>query len=134
MTDPLKFQEVIGHQFPIFTREQSLPLNIYEGWYPIVEKFLVRLHEMYLAAPHKDEWLQTLKILAIKEKFGTLRVYFHAPISRSQRLELLSILDAAAKTCELCGQPGMLRKDSTGWSMRTRCDEHYKQELLRQNF
>ena len=134
MIDPTEFQETIRRQFPIFTRKQTLPLTVYEGWYPVVEKFLARLHEMYLASPRKDEWLQTLEIQAIKEKFGTLRVYFQAPITPSQRLELLAILDEAAKTCELCGQPGTLRKDSTGWSMRTRCDEHYARELLRQNY
>lgn len=58
-------------------------------------------------------------VTQVKEKFGTLRVYYYGPD--------VPAVDAAeresGRVCEACGEPGRMRKRG-GWLM-TRCDRCY---------
>lgn len=62
-----------------------------------------------------------VEIMQIKEKFGGLRFYVMQGSD-----ELFDAINAAEeeslKLCELCGEPGSLRK--TGGWLRTLCDRH----------
>jgi len=79
------------------------------GWYPI----LVRLEER-LGVIDPD-----YRVLQIKEKFGTLRLYL---AGRSDELGKAAVAEAeSARTCELCGSPGHLRTRES-W-LRTVCDD-----------
>ena len=59
----------------------------------------------------------------VKEKYGTLRIYYEAEPDVSDRLD--RIIEAAehlsAHICEKCGAPGEIRP---GGYVRTLCDEH----------
>lgn len=122
--DPNEFTNHMARKFPSLLQTQELPLAIREGWYPIVENFFAKLQEFYTVDPRKEEWENTLEFKAIKEKFGTLRISFVAPISIDQRRELLAIINDSSRTCEVCGQQGQLITDSIGFNMRTRCEMH----------
>lgn len=128
MIDPMEFIERVRYKFPFLEHIQVLPLSIREGWYPIVEKFLAKLNEFYLDDPNKHQWKETFEIKTIKEKFGTLRIYYAAPITVDQQRTLSTIINESARICEVCGQSGELRTDSMGMQMRTRCGTHYRLE------
>lgn len=56
----------------------------------------------------------------VKEKFATLRFYMTS--ATDEMYDLISKAEArSSKTCEVCGQPGVLRQG--GW-LQTLCDEH----------
>ena len=89
-------------------------MSIGEGWYQLVKDCIVEL-----VAIGWDK-----EICQIKEKFGGLRFYTnilpeggHEIISKYENLSY--------KTCEKCGEPGVIRKG--GW-IATLCDEHAKEK------
>lgn len=64
--------------------------------------------------------VEQVVVTQIKEKFGTLRFYYHGGDDYIRGLE--SMADSmSARICEDCGKPGKLR--SGGW-VRTLCEEH----------
>lgn len=70
-----------------------------------------------------------IKILQIKEKFGTLRVYpdFREFDEEKRKLLQAAVNEAEAKsavTCEACGQPGT--SDGPNWA-KTFCAEHHRE-------
>ena len=89
---------------------------------------------------HGDGWYQLLYNLCrelmstgdeppvamqVKEKFGTLR--FYVVSATTQQHDIIEHYEQlSAKTCEVCGHPGVIR--GGGW-MRTLCDEHSQGEL-----
>lgn len=56
----------------------------------------------------------------VKEKFGTLRFYYHGGDSKVDGMVRMAE-SMSAVSCETCGSPGKLR--SGGW-LQTLCDEH----------
>jgi hypothetical protein len=89
-----------------------------EGWWPIIEQMC---HELSaIAAPVTFE--------QIKEKFGSLRVYFSFSSSTDDLLceETRTIIEKAESkaghTCEKCGAPGS-RQRIDGW-VSTLCPWH----------
>jgi len=67
----------------------------------------------------------TFKFSQIKEKYGTLRVYWDgrlSPEATVQVEEAIALAEARSATCcEVCGEPGRLHGD--GW-LTTRCTAH----------
>ena len=67
-----------------------------------------------------------IKILQVKEKFGTLRIYWYSTVGYDspQSMLIQDIVRGAErhseKVCEVCGMPGELRLDRS-WD-RTLCD------------
>lgn len=97
-----------------------------EGWFAIVDVFsawleaeATRLHEARKRVP---------VIAQCKEKMGTLAIHVsNFPASRFP--ELMARIDAAQRasktTCELCGQPGVLRESGF---QQTRCRQCFEME------
>jgi hypothetical protein len=60
----------------------------------------------------------------VKEKYGTLRVYFDPGPTDTDTLE--DLIDTAeeesGRTCELCGKPGVLM--TSGYWLKTLCPDH----------
>lgn len=85
-----------------------------EGWYDLIsdlDKQIAVLDPGYTIAQ-------------VKEKFGGLRFYIDEvnPDVRSQIEDLIKVAEGkAAKTCEDCGKPALLRRVN-GW-YSTLCDE-----------
>jgi hypothetical protein len=87
--------------------------QVSDGWLPLIQLLIEDLIKL--------GWDKQL--CDSKEKFGGLRFYInsgsdeiHQRISQAERESYL--------TCEKCGEPGELRKDSGWWT--TLCDTHHK--------
>jgi hypothetical protein len=104
------------------------------GWLPILERFFDEV-----AAALADADGVRFELWQVKEKFAGLRVYYVAHLPKPHVIldtRAVRADDArrkideayeraskeAARTCEVCGKPGVLRQAS-GVFM-TRCDEH----------
>jgi hypothetical protein len=92
-----------------------------EGWHDLLQRLCVRLK----AALGDDERIQ---IVQIKEKFGTLRVYWRGevmPATAAKLHEAIALAEArSACTCEQCGADGRLYNNAGVYM--TRCAAHAK--------
>ena len=93
-----------------------------DGWYKIVDEFLKKatkiLNEKY-----------EIDIIQIKEKFGSLRIYYDVIDCTEEVILMLRklVMEAENKsfvTCEVCGKEGKIKND-TGW-VSTLCNKHRK--------
>jgi hypothetical protein len=91
------------------------------GWAGLLEKLFNDLG--HILRPTGD----TIVIKQLKEKFGTLRVYWQGAVDDDTDALLdEAILLAAFRsevTCQSCGQPGQMRKSSFGW-FHVACNSH----------
>lgn len=102
-----------------------------DAFKPLLERFPTALSNVYCFAECGPGWLPAIipvlelcerdgvRVAQIKEKFGTLRISVddgtedvYAAIREAESI--------AARTCEECGAPGVLRRG--GW-LKTLCDE-----------
>jgi hypothetical protein len=83
------------------------------GWEPFVRKALQRLADL---GPE-------IRVTQVKQKLAGLTIYFDCPKElETQCHEIVREADLeAARTCEECGKPGLLRKG--GWE-EILCEEH----------
>lgn len=66
---------------------------------------------------------ERVQIAQIKEKFGGLRFYVYQGSDALH--DVIRLAEEKSFTiCEVCGTPGVLRKD--GGCLRTRCDAHVR--------
>lgn len=105
----------------------DVPLECSEGWWPLIAEIDKKMKLMW----------PNYKIDQIKEKFGTLRFYWHISLEdenwlamnediRNTIYEIMSDIVYAAEAksayvCEECGKRGSLRRG--GW-VRTLCARH----------
>ncbi|WP_407180415.1 hypothetical protein [Bradyrhizobium sp. STM 3562] len=89
------------------------------GWYDLLDRLCVRIR----AAVQADGG--PFKLSQIKQKYGTLRVYWDgalSPEADAQVEEVIALAEArSAVTCEICGEEGRLRDGA--W-LTTRCATH----------
>lgn len=82
------------------------------GWYKIMDELCEKVSK-----------LEGFKFAQIKEKFGTLRVYYDGPHNEKDReIAREAVWEAeqkSAETCEICGEPAKLN-NSGGW-LSTEC-------------
>lgn len=92
------------------------------GWYNIIESACGIIAHHIRNNPAAEE-LASFRWLQIKEKFGTLRLYYTGGADEY----ILGVIDMAedlsGDVCEICGDAGKLC--GTGW-FRTLCEEHEK--------
>ena len=101
-----------------------------KGWFNILNMMCRNIQSHIDWKPEVPQ----VKVLQVKEKFGTLRFYYEGGDEYIHGLT--SMAEAMSEvTCEDCGVPGTLRQD--GW-MHVTCDpcEDSRQErrLLREGF
>ena len=121
----------------IFMRRSDMD-TIYEkygcqcenGWYNLIDETCSRIQAVY------DEMLiaPSLKILQIKEKFGTLRFYFELPTrDETLRERITRIVDEAqvksAQICERCGSVNREKKIRTEDYYQTLCDACFQENI-----
>lgn len=72
----------------------------------------------------------TIKLVQIREKHGTLRIYWEGTVSARTQAEIERVLELAcarsACTCEICGEEGRLYR--RGDWLATACSLHAKGE------
>jgi hypothetical protein len=82
-----------------------------DGWYELIYSLCERLEPMVAALGDRASDFQ---IVQVKEKFGGLRFYVDG-----SNAEIEEAIDSASElsilTCEVCGNPGSLGQDATGW-------------------
>lgn len=120
---PLVFRAYENHR-----RYRNSPIAYYgfeceAGWYRLIDEFAAWFEGE--ATQLKDAGKRVPIITQCKEKLGALVIHVrHFPRARAE--ELFGYLDRAAltslQTCEVCGQPGELRKAGL---LQTRCEQHW---------
>ena len=93
-----------------FTVEHALG-SVGQGWATIIKELWAKKSE-------------GVRVTGIKEKYGSLRIYFDAPTR--EEYDAFELLAEAAEfqsetTCEFCGKPGVIREG--GW-LKCTCEEH----------
>ncbi len=92
-----------------------------QGWYGILRSFFAAVKDVL---PEAEQF----KLLQVKEKLGSLRIYYHlsetpgTEVGDAIRKAKTAAEDASFHVCEVCGQPGGLRVKG-GWYV-TRCEDH----------
>jgi hypothetical protein len=95
------------------------------GWAGMLERLFDELAR--IVRPTGD----VITVSQIKEKYGTLRVYWHGAVNA----ETDHLIDGATLlaefrsevTCQLCGEPGLMRENGFGL-YHLACDEHSKHD------
>lgn len=146
ISSPRQLRAAYPYMFRDYAR--GSPYHFHRGWFPLIAQACQRIDAIVGDDPFRHEfaWAQ------IKEKFGTLRLYWHARGARAVRVNVISpegiesfsraspaddhdemvadqigeIVDAAmkqsAEVCLVCGAAGVLR---TGGWWATLCDTHF---------
>jgi hypothetical protein len=91
-------------------------LEINTGWRSMMERLLVRLEEMITTQPVDDR--DRFRILQVKEKFGRLT----ADSTPEMDAAIQEASEESIRTCEVCGEPGVLEDRDAWWSPR--CGAH----------
>lgn len=92
-------------------------IGVGDGWFLLLSNMLSELHKF------------DVKLIQIKEKFGSLRVYCN--INELSDTDCILVNNIIAKyetlsnsTCEECGSPGK-RVSCHNW-LRVLCEDHYR--------
>ena len=121
----MNYEEALNNVYDLVKKHVNLFSNnaynvsILPGWIPLVDGLLDTVQREL-----KEN--ERFQIVEIKEKFGSLRIYFGTSGINQDRLRVFYSLVAIAerlseKVCILCGDTGKLV--STGW-ITTKCDQH----------
>jgi hypothetical protein len=94
------------------------------GWRRLIEKFLDELEAAIAAEPPaaRDDY----RIVQIKEKFGRLTVYLASEGTAAMKSAIEWAGEESIRTCELCGEPGLLAERQGWWAARCQGHEQWK--------
>jgi len=130
------WQETLASRFPSLFEfqhgEPTLPdgyAEVNDGWRELIETALTRIAALVTEKP-----ADTIHIEQIKEKYGTLRLYWQGRFDDDRLYaainEIVLLAEArSACTCEICGEEGKLRKSRNGW-LATACDAHAQGDVV----
>lgn len=104
------------HCIPTYTEWDAL--KSYEGWYKAFGKELLKDIDKQL---RKDKMRTSWRIMDIKEKYGSLRLYCNFGTNEMYRL-LERYEDLSYHTCIECGKPA---KYLTGGYILPYCEDHF---------
>jgi hypothetical protein len=95
-------------------------IECWQGWRPIMERLLDRLEAAIGSQPmdRRDRY----RIVQIKEKLGVLTVYLASEGTAEMKAAINAAADESVRTCELCGEPGVLAERRAWWAVR--CSAH----------
>ena len=158
-----ELEKALGEEFPFMQRGLSAEeqeqkhgritdlygafgIDTGDGWYPLLREMCAEIAAVYEQAGEPVD----LAVDQVKEKFGTLRFYYHlegqksaihafdnlsggsslriCPGSSEVHQKVSEIVaryeKKSSQVCEVCGAPGCLRKELR-WKL-TLCDEHFQ--------
>lgn len=99
--------------------DAALYVDVGIGWLGLVHAFVAE------ALPHDP----SLEVIELKEKWGSLRIWCDTPVLGAKLAKGKAQIKSAL-VCEVCGEPGYVRRPPPGrmaW-WRCRCDEHASDE------
>lgn len=114
-------QSELVARYPEYLEGIPFGVGVNAGWFGILDDMCREL--VALGDP-------PFRFRQIKEKMGELRLYWHDPngdeieATEAQKIIISAAVKRAETTCETCGRPGILRRD-TGW-IQVMCDERYE--------
>jgi hypothetical protein len=99
-------------------------IECHAGWRRLIEKFLDGLEAAIAAEPPgaRDDY----RIVQIKEKFGRLTVYLASEGTPAMKAAMESAGEESTRTCEVCGEPGVLAERQGWWAPRRPGHEQWK--------
>ena len=106
-----------------FSKLRDLSINT--GWGNLVDCLFGAINSHIEYELKNNQTQIVVAPIQVKEKFGQLRFYYQGtsdPVIEGM-VKLAERL--STKTCDVCGQPGSIRKD-LGW-IRTLCDQHHQE-------
>ncbi|MYZ42542.1 hypothetical protein [Schauerella aestuarii] len=113
--------DLFAKRYPLIFAKADLPwgLECGVGWDALLASMFDKIEPVLAVAPKSK-----FRPLQIKEKFGALRFYYEAKgFDKESQAKISAAVDeaetASQRTCEVCGQPGKIRR--TNW-IRTVCD------------
>lgn len=113
--------DLFAKRYPLIFAKADLPwgLECGVGWDVLLASMFDKIEPVLAVAPKSK-----FRPLQIKEKFGALRFYYEAKgFDKASQAKISAAVDeaetASQRTCEVCGQPGKIRR--TNW-IRTVCD------------
>lgn len=106
---------------------RDVPLEYQHGWDTLVYGTFEAIEAAVNAAGH--EYMDRIKVLQIKEKFGGLRVYLDTPVDVSEILAEAESMSLS--TCIFCGGNGQMRNDV--W-IHPSCDECESARIKKRGF
>lgn len=99
--------------------------RIGRGWWPLIEEFYKAMDQQYLASEDKETWLNSFRVINIKNKLGYLQIYYAVEDAQKSALgSNLDLIKRSQKMCEECGKEGRMRPSLD--YIQTLCDEHYE--------
>ena len=122
----------------LFTKlKRNLPFYLFgfecgEGWYGIIKELIEGIERV--ADKELDSWMRKhIRVVQVKEKFGTLRFYLNLTYATDALEELIrDAEEKSAITCEICGKLGKLCKIRGGY-LKTLCVDCYKKNEIMKN-
>ncbi|MBP2657919.1 MAG: hypothetical protein H6Q69_951 [Firmicutes bacterium] len=125
------FPKVYPEQYPLAPLKRKMPFEFrcYDGWFNLIYDLSQKISsEIEKVAAQTGEQWEPIAI-QVKEKDGRLRFY----IKKITDTIVSAIGEAtiiSEATCEICGQPGIMRTKRIGrrdWS-KVRCDDCWEEE------
>ncbi len=112
--------EVMEKYQKCFPKFPSFGFYLPKGWETLFDELCKELTE-YVTRKNL-----IFQITQVKEKFGTLRVYFQLEGNDTEYIEVQKIVDKYEKKssyiCEVCGVEGKIRNNN-GW-VKVLCESH----------
>lgn len=117
-------------EFPnVFGAGTYLSLWVGEGWFEILWSLFASLEK--LAQADIAEGRPPLRLVQVKEKYGSLRVYVEGGCDEA--VELIDAAETASETiCEVCGKPGNIQC-IRGWD-KCLCPAHAWESRCSEDF
>ena len=100
-----------------------------DGWFNIINQLCQNIQHHIDWKNKSEEVVPQVVVDQVKEKFGSLRFYYHG--GDDYISGLVSMAESmSGVTCEVCGSPGESRNE--GW-IKVLCDEHHKEREKSRN-
>ena len=110
-------------KYPYIDFSKMRAISVKPGWEHLVECMLSAINSH--AKQSEDVHQIPILLLQIKEKFGSLRVYYQGTNDSAIEGIVKMAEQMSTRTCDVCGSPGVIR-DDLGW-IRSLCEHHYQE-------
>jgi hypothetical protein len=110
-----KHRNMLSSTFPTLFANNSrrrMEIACLDGWYDLIYKTCTEIM-FYLNSPLGEHLRDNFRIVQIKEKVGSLRIYINMACQPAHDI-INKYSKLSEKTCEFCGKEGQI-KSHNGW-------------------